>query len=73
MLGCFSDIVTKSSMLYRSLLHPAKKAIPRLLGYMGLLVTTSSFLLVSTKFFFWEESWALGYNFVKFGDVPDLS
>ena len=26
----------------------------------------SSFLLVLTKFLFWEEGWALGYNSMKF-------
>ena len=26
----------------------------------------SSFLLLSTKFLFWEEDWALGYNYVMF-------
>ena len=30
---------------------------------------SSSFLLVSTKFSFWEEDWALGYNSIKFWDL----
>ena len=29
----------------------------------------SSFLLVSTKFSFWEKDWALGYNSMKFLDL----
>ena len=33
----------------------------------------SSFLLVLTKFLFWEEDWALGYNSMKFRDFPDIS
>ena len=33
----------------------------------------SSFLLVLTKFSFWEEDWALGYNSMKFWDFPDIS
>ena len=33
----------------------------------------NSFLLVLTKYLFWEEEWALGYNSVKFWDFPDLS
>ena len=30
------------------------------------------FLLVSTKFSFWQEYRALGYNSVKFSDFPDI-
>ena len=33
----------------------------------------SSFLLVSTKFSFWEEYWALGNNSIKFRNFPDIS
>ena len=33
----------------------------------------SSFLLVLTKFSFWEEDWALGYNSMIFWDFPDIS
>ena len=33
----------------------------------------SSFLLLSTKFLFWEEDWALGYNYMMFRDFADLS
>ena len=33
----------------------------------------SSFLLVLTKYSFWEEDWALGYNSMKFGDFSDIS
>ena len=32
-----------------------------------------SFLLVLTKFSFWEEDWALGYNSMKIWDFPDIS
>ena len=32
----------------------------------------SNFLLVLTKFLFWEEDWTLGYNSMKFRDFPDL-
>ena len=28
------------------------------------------FLLISTKFFFWEEGWALSYNSMMFCRVP---
>ena len=33
----------------------------------------SSFLLLLTKFLFWEEDWALGYNSMKFRHFPDIS
>ena len=32
-----------------------------------------SFLLVLTKFLFWKEDWALGYNSMKFLDFSDIS
>ena len=32
-----------------------------------------SFLLVPTKFSFWEQDWALAYNFMKFWDFSDIS
>ena len=31
------------------------------------------FLLVSTKFSFWDGDWALGYNSMRFRSFPDLS
>ena len=34
---------------------------------------SSSFVLVLTKFSFWQEDWALGYNSTKFKDLPDKS
>ena len=33
----------------------------------------SSFLLILTKFSFWEKNLALGYNSTKFKDFPDIS
>ena len=33
----------------------------------------SSFLIVLTKFSFWEEDWALGYNSMELCDFPDIS
>ena len=30
------------------------------------------FLLVLTKFSFWEEGWRLGYNSMKFRDFPEI-
>ena len=30
-------------------------------------------LLVVTKFLFWDEDWALGYNFIKFLYFHDMS
>ena len=33
----------------------------------------NSFLLVLTKFSFWEEDWALGYNSVKIWDLLNIS
>ena len=32
-----------------------------------------SFLLALTKFSFWEENWAIGYNFMKFWDLLNIS
>ena len=32
-----------------------------------------SFLLVLTKFSFWQEDWALGYHSMKFRLFPDIS
>ena len=32
-----------------------------------------SFSLVLTTFLFWEEDWALGYNFVKIWDLLNIS
>ena len=32
-----------------------------------------SFSLVFTKFLFWEEDWALGYNSVKIWDLLNIS
>ena len=31
------------------------------------------FFLILTKFSFWEEDWALGYDSIKFWDFPDIS
>ena len=31
-----------------------------------------SFLLVSTKFSFWQENWALGYHSMKFRHINDI-
>ena len=33
----------------------------------------NSLLLLLTKFSFWEEWWALGYNSMKVWDFPDIS
>ena len=33
----------------------------------------NSFLLALTKFSFWEEDWALGYNCMKILDLLDIS
>ena len=33
----------------------------------------SSFLVILTKFSFWERGWALGYISMKFSDLPDIS
>ena len=31
-----------------------------------------SFLLILTKFLFWQEDWALGYHSMKFWDFPEI-
>ena len=33
----------------------------------------NSFLLLLTKFSFWEEDWALGYNSMKIWDLRNIS
>ena len=33
----------------------------------------SNFSLILAKFSFWEEYWALGYNFKEFGNFPENS
>ena len=33
----------------------------------------NSFLLVLTKFSFWEEDWTLGYNSMKIWDLLNIS
>ena len=33
----------------------------------------NSFSLVLTKFLFWEEDWALGYNSMKIWDLHNIS
>ena len=33
----------------------------------------NSFLLAWTKFSFWDEDWALGYNSMKISDLLDIS
>ena len=35
--------------------------------------TTGMFLLVLTKFSFWQEDWALGYHSMKIKRFPDIS
>ena len=43
------------------------------LGQKPLIFIFSSFLLVLSKFIFWEKVWVLGYDFMMSEDFPDLS
>ena len=77
---CFVYVLGKQSLIVFFAAIPGKLFKTKSSFYVEWCTTgkvqypfSESFVLVFTKFSFWREDWALGYNFMKVRDFPDIS
>ena len=77
MLGCLLFKKLTDLVLFQKQLQSFTKYLKLTLVFMRNSALPEKFfmffLLVLTKFLFWQEGWALGYLSMKFRHFPDIS